>query len=160
MQCVGLREPHVTIDARTLVEPTVSKTRVHPRHDVVLLPIAQEICNVEAKWRVSIVVAADEAAIDKDQHAAKCAVKLDRNAAAQVAGRNVEFTAIPADAGFRVAAAEGFLPMGVQPLVAHKGQFDRPVVRQVKRAPLRVVELPFRSEEHTAELQSPMYLVC
>ncbi len=62
------------------------------------------------------------------------------DAPARVAGRNLELAPVPAHAGLRIAAAERLVAMGFLLLVAHKGQLDRPIVGQVERAPLRVVE--------------------
>ena len=141
VQRIGLGQPHVAIDARALVEPAVAEAGVHARHDVVLRAVAQKVRQVEAERRVAVVVAADEAAVHKDQHVAEGAVELDRDAPAQVAGRNLELAPVPAHAGLRIAAAEGLVAVRFLLLVAHKGQLDRPVVRQVQRAPLGVVEL-------------------
>ena len=103
---IGLGEPHMAIDAGALVEPAVAEAGVDARDDVVLRAVGEEVGQIEAEGRIAVVVAADEAAVDKDQHVAEGAVELDRDAAAQVAGGNLELAPIPAHAGLGIAAAE------------------------------------------------------
>jgi len=44
--------------------------------------------------RVTIVITADEAAVDEDQYIAEGSVELDRNAPARVARRNLELAPV------------------------------------------------------------------
>ena len=113
MQRIGLGEPDMAIDAGALVEPAVAKAGVNAAHDVVLRAVGEKVRQVEAEGRVAVVVAADEAAIHKDKHVAEGAIEFDRNAAALVAGRNLELAAIPAHAGLGIAAAKGLVAVGV-----------------------------------------------
>ncbi len=140
VQRIGFGEPDVAIDAGTLVEPAVAKAGVNASHDVILCAEGEEVGEVESKGGVAVVVAADEATIDEEQHVSESPVEFDSNAAALVGGGDVEFAPVPSDAGFWIAAADGFEPVGVLLFVVHKGQLDGPVMRQVQGAPFGVVE--------------------
>src|ERR1700691_2749429 len=125
----------MTVDSSTLVEPAVAKARVYAGHNAVLLADSEEVGDVESERRVAVIVAADEASVYKDEHVAKCAVELDRNAATGVAGRNVELAPVPSHTGFGIAAPQRLVSMRRKRVVPHKGQLHRPVVRQIPRAP-------------------------
>src|SRR5208337_3453692 len=96
VQRIGFGQPHMPVNSRTLVEPAVAKARVHARHDAVLGPDIKKIRDVEAEGRVAVVVAADEASVYENKHIAKGAVELKIDAAARIAGRNLELLAVPA----------------------------------------------------------------
>ena len=85
--------------------------------------------------------------LTKTRTSAEGAVELDRDAPAEIAGGNFEFAAVPAHAGLRIAAAERLEAVRVLLFVAHKGQLDGPVVRQIQRPPLGVVEFGFGEVE-------------
>ena len=136
---IGLRQPHVPVDSCALVEPPVAKGRVHARHDAVFGSDGEEVGDVEAEWRVAVVVAADEAPVHKDEHVAERSIELDGDAAACVARGNVEFVPVPPHAGLRIAPPQRLVSVRHQRVVPSKRQLDRPVVGQVQRAPLRVV---------------------
>ena len=136
VQRVGLGEPHVAIDARALVKPTLTEGCIHPSYNAVGLVVDQEIRQVETERNVTILTAPDKAAIHENQHAAESSIELNRNAAATVAGGNFELTAIPAYAGLWVTLTDGLISGEFLFLVMDIGQLDRPVVRQVQSAPL------------------------
>src|SRR6266700_6062611 len=96
----------MAIDARALVEPSVAEGRVNAQHNVVLCAVCQIVSQVEPKRRVSIIVAADEAAVDKHKHVAKRAIEFNRDAPPKVAGRIVELAAIPTHARLRIAPSQ------------------------------------------------------
>ena len=121
VQRIGLGEPHMTINARALIEPSIAEAGVDARNDVILRAIAQEICQVEPERDIAVVVAADEAAVDENQHTAEGAVEFDRNAAAQIACGNLKFAAVPAYAGLWIASADGLKAVRVLDCVANKG---------------------------------------
>ena len=136
---VGLSEPHVPVDSRALVEPSVAKARVHAHHDAVLRAHRKKVGNVEAEWRVAVIVAADEAPVHEDEHIAKRSVELHRNPSPGVARWNVKLAPIPPHACFRIAPAQRLESMRCQRVVPNERQLHRPVVGQVQRAPFRVV---------------------
>ncbi len=131
----------MAIDARAFVEPAVAKAGIDARHNVVLRAIGEKVRQVEAEGRVAIVVAADEAAIDEDRtsrNAPSNSTEMRRPASL---GGNLELAAIPAHAALGIAPAERLVAVRVQLFIAHERQLHRPVVGQIERAPLRVVEL-------------------
>src|SRR5215831_17722128 len=130
----------MSIDACALVEPAIAEARIHANHQIVLSAVVQEISQLEAERRVAVVVAADEISVKEDECAAEGAIELDRDTSAIILGGNVERAAIPSNAGFGIAASERLVAVAVLFFIPHKGQLNRPVVRQVERAPLRVVE--------------------
>ena len=97
------------VDTRALVKPAIAEAGIDTQHDVIGCAAGKKIGEVKTERRVAVVVAPDEAAIDENEHAAKGAIELDGDAAAQVAGWDVECSAVPADAGFRKAAADGLV---------------------------------------------------
>src|SRR5690348_4855203 len=131
-----LNEPDVTVESRALVEPPISKGGVHANHEVILFAIVEEIGDIEAEGSVAVVVAADKATVHKNERTAESPIELQHDPAALVAGGNIEHSAIPADAGFRLAAAKRFVTVRFLLFVPHKGQFHRPIMRQIQRAPL------------------------
>src|ERR1700722_9416699 len=147
MQRVGLGQPHVPVDAGTFVKPAVPETRVHAHDQEILRAIFQKLSDIKAKRRIAVVVSSDEVAIEKNQGAAKRAVKLDRNAADGIFFRNIEGPAIPSHARFRIPSAQRLVAVSLQFIVADKWQFNRPVMRQIQRAPLRVVKLLCRERK-------------
>jgi len=140
MKLVHLIEPDMPIDTGAFVKPAVAEAGVDAHHNVVLFAAVQITGEIKAKWRIAVVVAADEEAVDEDQHVAKGAVELNPDAAALVTGWHVEFATIPTDATFRIAATQRLVAVRLLLLIPDKGQLNGPVVRQVVRAPLRVVE--------------------
>ena len=97
MDCCGFSQPDVTVDSRTLVEPTVTKRGIHPDNQGVTRALMHEVADVETEGDIAIVISANKAAVDEHERAAKRAVKFDHDAPAQVAGWNVESAAVPTD---------------------------------------------------------------
>src|SRR5580658_6566417 len=139
------------VDPRAFIKPPVAETSIYSGDNVILFAVAQEISQVELKWGVSIVVSTDKTPVDKDQDIAKGPIKLNRNSFAQVAGWNFEFASVPTYTGLWITPPERLESMRLHrlvairslQLVAHEGQLDRPIMRQVYHAPLRIVELGF-----------------
>src|SRR5580698_1371226 len=129
------------IDARAFVEPSVAKAGIDARDNIVLRAISEKIRQVEAEGRVAIVVAADEATVDEHNHVAKRAVELDCNAPSRVAGGNLELAPVPAHAALRIPPAQRLESVRSLLSIVNERQLHRPVVWQIERAPLRVVEL-------------------
>ncbi len=143
MQRIGFGQPDVPVNPRALVEPSVAKAGIDACHDAILRSDCEKIRDVEAEGRVTVVVAADEAAVHEHQHVAKGPVELKIDATPRIARRNFELLPVPAHAGLRIAPSQRFVPVRLQRFIAHEGQLHRPVVRQIERAPFRVVESNF-----------------
>ena len=126
--------------ARAFIEPAVAKAGVHAHHQIVLAAVIQKVAHVEAKGRVPVIVAPNEISVQKHQRAAKSAVKLHRDAPSAVFFRNVEGAPVPAHAGLRIPSPQRLVAVRFLFVIAHKRQLNRPVVRQIERAPFRVVK--------------------
>ena len=131
------------IHACALVKPSVPKTRIHAKHNVILGAHRQKIGDIEMEGCVSVVVAANKAAIHKHQHVAESPVKLHAHAPARIAGGNLELMAIPTHRRLGIAAAEWFVAMRLQVIIPYKRQFHGPVMRKIHSAPTRVVKAGF-----------------
>src|SRR5277367_970719 len=90
MHGVGFGEPDVSIDTRALIEPAIAKAGIDSCYDAVLGAYGDEVGEIEMEWRIAIVVAADETAIDPDQDVAKGSIEVNADASAGVAGGNIE----------------------------------------------------------------------
>jgi hypothetical protein len=127
----------VSIYARTLIKPTIAEARINTQNNAVPATVIQEVGEVETERYIAIVVAADEASVDKHKHIAKCTVELDPNAPPEVACWNFEFAAVPTHARFRISTAQGLIPMRAQLIVpvtriiTDEWEFNGPVVRKV-----------------------------
>src|ERR1035437_3541008 len=106
MYGVGLREPHVTINAGALVEPSVPKARIHAQNDVILGPVGEEVREVKVEGCIPVVIAANKAPVHKHQHAAESAIEFDRDAPAEVAGWTLKLAPVPAHTGVWIPPAE------------------------------------------------------
>src|ERR1017187_7678589 len=91
--------------------------------------------------RVPVVVAANKAAIHKDEDIAENTIEFNRDAAPLVAGRYFKFAAVPAHAGQGIATSNRLETVRLLFAVVNKGQLDAPVMGKVQRAPLGVVKL-------------------
>ncbi len=129
------------INSCTFVEPAIAKAGVHAHDQEVLAAVVQKVGDVEAEGRITVVIASHEVSVHKHQRAAKGAIELDHGTAVCIFLRNVERAPVPAHAGLRIPPAQRFVAVRLQLVIVHKGQLDSPVVRQVERSPLRIVEL-------------------
>src|SRR5689334_14074958 len=106
MEWCHFGQPHVPVDARALVEPTITIGGIHANHEYVTRAIAYEVGDIDAKRGVAVVISTDEATVDKHQRVTKHAVELDNDPPAKVGRGNVETAAIPANGVFRILAPE------------------------------------------------------
>ena len=97
VECVGLGKPHMAVDAGALVEPSVAEAGIDAGDDVVFGAVGEEVGEVELEGRVAVVVAADEASVDEEDDVTESAIKLDRNALAEIGGGDFKLAAIPTD---------------------------------------------------------------
>src|SRR5579859_2941591 len=123
-----------------LIEPAVAKTRVHAHNQIVLSAKIGEVGYVEAEWSIAVVITPDKVSVQEYQRAAEGAIKQDAHAPAGIFFRKVERAAVPSNAGFRIAPPERFVAVALLLVVANEGQLHRPVVRQVERAPFRIIK--------------------
>src|SRR6266700_2926877 len=94
------------VDARAFVKPAIAETGVDADHHDVLRAVGKEIGQIEAERGIPVVVAADVAAIDEDERAAKYAVEIQEDATARVTGRNLEGAPVPTDGVPGISAAK------------------------------------------------------
>src|ERR1035441_1011563 len=106
MHGIGLSQPDVPVDTGAFVEPALAEAGVDPQDNVVYRAVGEQIRQIEAERDIAVVTAADEAAVDENHHIAKSAVELNPDAAANIAGRDLEFAPVPPHAGFGIAPAE------------------------------------------------------
>ena len=140
---LGFIEPDVPVDARALVEPSLEPARVHARGNRVLFAKADEIRDVRPERIVAAFVMADEPAVDVNRRVAERAVELQPDALAAVRLRQVERPAIPADARRGKPGPDRLETVAHVPRRVER-QLDRPVVRQVDRAPGGIIEIGAR----------------
>src|SRR3954469_7357801 len=131
----------MAVDPRSLIKPTVTKTRVHADNQKILAAKVSEISHVERERSIAIVIAPDEIPVQKHQRAAKGSVEFDIDAPAGIFLGQIEGAPIPANASLRIAPPQWFVAMTLLLFIANERQLDRPVMRQVERAPLRIIEL-------------------
>src|SRR5580692_4562120 len=145
MQRVGLGQPHMPVNSRTLVEPSVAKACVHADHQIILPAIIEKVACIETKRRIAVVVAPDEISVQEHERAAKRPVKFNRDAPSSILFQNVEGAPVPAHAGLGISSSQRLVAVAVLLFVVHKRQLERPIVRQIQVAPFGVVK--FRSGE-------------
>ncbi len=134
-----LDQPGVAVDARPLVEPAFELRGVGPHHQDVAAAVAGDVGHVVGEAGIAAGLAAEVVAVEPDHAVAVHAVELDRDAPAQVARRQVEAAAVPADGGGGKCPAQGLeAVVPVRPGVER--QLLRPVVRKPHLLPRRVVE--------------------
>src|SRR3569833_1095358 len=120
MQRSGLGQPDVPINAGPFIEPTVPEAGINPHDNKVLASGEHEVRDVETKRDISIIVATDEAAIDKHTSVAKDTVEFEHDTAPGVRRRYLETAPIPTDRCLRITLAERLVPVAPQPLVVYE----------------------------------------
>ena len=140
MQRVGLGEPDMAIEARTLVPPALLRGGVHPHGDDIAAAVVQVVGEVHPEARVAAGLAPQVVPVDPDDAVAEDAVELQRDAPTLRRRRDGQLAPVPADAVLGERAADRLRAMGRAAALAER-QFHRPVVRQVDAAPRPVVEV-------------------
>src|SRR3954470_6975003 len=97
MQRISFGQPNVAVDSGPLVEPAIAEARVHADHQIVLFSISQEVANIEAKWRIAVVVAADEIAVQKHQSTAEGSIEFNNGSPRGIFLWNIECAPVPPD---------------------------------------------------------------
>ncbi len=130
----GLLQPGVAINARAFVEPALELRRVHLHGDDVALAELHHVRDVLAERVIAALVPAHDPAVDKNRRVAIHAIERQPDALAFIRLRQLERAAIPADAVRLEARPER--PVAVVHVgVFVERQFNRPIVRQIHRAP-------------------------
>ena len=138
----GLRavEPHVAIDAGTLVEPTLLERCIDAHAHQVRVAVVQVFGHVIHLRNVAALLATQVEAVHPDAGVAEDAVELQFEVLAEVVLGDGERLAIPAHRRLGILPAHGLVAVAVAGL-ACKGQPYHPVVRQVDRLPARSIKL-------------------
>src|SRR5258706_7974681 len=144
MQRISLGQPSVAIDSRAFIEPTFVQGRIHSDSKYVLAIKVREICQVEPERRVSASVFTYIVAIEHHHRVAEHSVELDCNAPSRVCCRKIKHATIPANAGFRIIAAQRFRAMVWKLRSVFEGKLNSPVMGQIDRSPRLVVEVQIR----------------
>lgn len=137
-----LVEPHMSINARTLVKPTFVLGSVYPDYDDVVAVVIDEVGDVIGHADVTTGVGAEVKAIDPNLGIAEYAIKLDLKSLTGIGGGYPEMFAVPSDAGLGEMAAYGFVAMNhhIKIVFVDKRQFYSPIVGKVQAAPGAVFE--------------------
>ena len=149
MDRICLGQPDMAVNAGAFVKPAVTKTGIHAKGDVILCAVSDEVCQIEPKGRIAVVVSPKKASVNEYQSVSDDAIKLHPDAAPRIAGEEFERAAIPANASLRVAAAERLIAMrtklavALAGIVVHEGKLHGPIVRKVKLSPARIIEARF-----------------
>ncbi len=148
----GLDQPDVAIEAGTLIGPGFAEADVATDDEDVRLARSGEVGDVDAEGGVAALVRSDDEAVEDDEAVARDTVEFECEAPPGILGRDRQHAAIPADAGRGPQPADRLEPLigaGAIEIRARRAellerQIDRPVVRQVDRLPLLVVEARVR----------------
>jgi len=136
----GLIQPNMTVNPRAFVKPALAFRRVHAHGNRVLAAEMQQVRNVLAERIVTAFVMSHTPAVDPDGRVAKYAVESQPDTPSLVFPSQVKGAAIPTDAVGWILCAQR-LESVTAVSIRVKRQFDRPVVRQIDGAPVRVGEL-------------------
>ena len=131
----GLVQPDMAVNARALVEPALELARVHLHRYGVAAANARHIRDVRPERVITALVPDHFPAVDPDCGVSKRTVELQPETLARVGRRQVKRAPIPANAVAREARPDrlesvALIGGGIE------RQFNRPVVRQVERAPV------------------------
>src|SRR6202012_4208913 len=106
MQLVLLDEPHVPVETRAFIKPSVAEARVHAHHQVILFAIVRKVGDVEGEGRVTVIISADKTTIHEYQRAPERAIELQADPPPGIARREIEAAPVPAHAGLRIFPSE------------------------------------------------------
>ncbi len=136
----GLLEPHVAIDACTLVEPALLERGIGTDADEVVATIINircdvvNLCDIAAGFRTHVETVEPHLGVAED------AVEAQLEVLAEVLLADGEDLAIPAHAGGRILPADGLIAVGVACLTGI-GQGRHPVVGYLHLLPGGIVKL-------------------
>ena len=142
---MGLREPGMAIDARTLVIPPFVERGIYAQSNDILTPVNSVIRYIEAEGRIAAEVPPQIEAVKEDDGIAKDPIEVERDAPSFIRCGQGERSFVPTDARCRELppqslAAVGSVNESVRSLDRDKRQLDCPIVREVDNAPGAVVE--------------------
>ena len=142
VECI---QPHVPVNARAFVEPAFVLRCIGPDHQHIIRPKTQKIGYIVGYSDVAAFVVAEVKAIDPELRIAENAVELHLKTFAFFRFCKRKMFPVPADARSGIIATQRLVTVrhDVECRVVDKGQFDRPVVRQVDRTPQTILEPRF-----------------
>ena len=150
----GLVQPHMPVNPRALVKPALELARVHLHRHEILPAEPHDVRDVLAETVVAALVPRHQPAVHPHRRVAEHAVERQPDTLAGIFLRQLERPAIPADAVLVKTRPHRLEPVArVRRWVER--QFNRPVMRQIQRAPRRVVELLGRRAAARAGLVQP-----
>ena len=139
MNRVGLHQPHVPVDPRSLIKPAIAGSGVHANQQGVPAAGVREFGHVKAERIVSTAVAPNVKAVEDHHRFPVRAIELQGDALIRVGGGKLEDAAIPAYARRRVGPPQGVEALALQRGVVLERQLDRPIVGQIHAPPVAIV---------------------
>ena len=128
----GFRQPHVPVDPGAFVPPPFRMRCVDADRDAVeRLAKAGDVGDVDGERRVAAEVAVEQMAVDPDRAVRRNAVKAQREVLAAIGFFELKIAAIPGDPARQESGVHVIRPM--------ERAFNRPIVRQIDFAPIRIV---------------------
>ena len=141
MQRISFQKPCVPVNSRALIKPAVAKAGIDARNQIILAAVVHKITHVELKGSVTVVIPANEVAVQKYQGVAECAVELDSDSPPEVLLGDFKDPSIPPHAGLGIGPSERLVAMVFDRIIVHEGQLHRPIMRQIQRPPFRIIKL-------------------
>ena len=133
-------QPHMAINAGTLVEPTLFERSVHAHTDEIRVTVVQVFGDVERLRDVATLFTTEIKTVHPDTGIAEDAVELQLEVLAQVGFVDGEHLTIPAHRCCGILPAHSLIAVAVAGLTG-EGQPDHPIMRKVDSLPARCIEL-------------------
>ena len=138
---IRLAQPYMAIDARSFVPPPLTESSVHANNQDVLSAIVHKIAYVVAEWCVAASMSPEVNSIEHGDRVAEHAIEFDPDAAPCIGCGHVKNPAVPAYAGGWIIPSQWLITMAVELRDVFEIESHRPIVRNVNRAPLAVIEV-------------------
>ena len=140
VQGSGLLQPHVAVDASTLIEPTLFKGGIGAHADHIVAAIVQIRRDIVVLGEIAALCTSAVEAVHPYAAVAEDAVEEQGDMLALVFLVDVEGLAVPTHRGLGIAVAHGLVAVRVAALTA-EGQLHHEVVGQVDGLPTAVIKL-------------------
>ena len=134
-----LLEPHVAIDACTLIEPSLFKRGVRPYTDQVVTTIVNIRCDVIHLRHIAARLRTHIEAVEPYSRVTEDAIEAQHQVLAKVFFPDVECLAIPSHTGLRILPPYGLVTMRMTGLWC-VGQRGHPVVGNLYLLPCAIIE--------------------
>src|SRR5690242_17965259 len=128
------------IDTGAFVEPPVGRSGVDTNQQNITATRVGKVGHIEAKWVVTAAMPADVEAVKDDHRLPIGAVKFKRDTLALVGLIELKDTPVPTDTCLWIIAAQGVKSLACERRIVDEWQFNRPIVRQINRLPVTIVE--------------------